>query len=342
MIVRSKAPLRLGLAGGGTDIEAYSDVYGGCVLNATISMYASCTISLRDDKKISFEANDIQEIFQEELSPQYPADGKLILHKGVYNRIIKEFNRNIPIPLTISTFSDAPPGSGLGSSSTLVVALVKAFEELLNLPLGEYDVARLAYEIERKDLGLAGGKQDQYAATFGGFNFIEFHQGDRVIVNPLRIKNWIVDELESSLVLFNSGTVRSSAGVIQDQVNQIKKDDKNALEGFHELKEDAILMKEHILKGNITEFAMAMGRSWEAKKRTSDGITNSRLNQIYDAAIRSGAYAGKISGAGGGGFMMFLCDPVKRPEVIRALSHYEGQVIRTHFINEGTRGWKIY
>ena len=200
MIVRSKAPLRLGLAGGGSDVSPYSDLYGGLVLNATISLYACCTIEESCDGKIELTAADLEQHAVYDVAEELPIDGKLDLHKGVYNRVVKDFGISPP-SFRITTASDAPAGSGLGSSSTMVVCILKAFVEWLNLPMGEYEIARLAYEIERKDLNLSGGKQDQYAAAFGGFNFMEFLRDDMVIVNPLRIKRWIIDELESSIVL---------------------------------------------------------------------------------------------------------------------------------------------
>lgn len=242
----------------------------------------------------------------------------------------------------MTTYSDAPAGSGLGSSSTMVVAILKAFVEWLNLPLGEYDIANLAYEIERHDIGLSGGKQDQYAATFGGFNFIEFYEHDRVIVNPLRIKNWIMDELESSMVLFFTGVSRESAKIIDEQKRNIATRKMKSIQAMHEIKEDASTMKEALLKGDIMKFATILGKTWDAKKRMANSISNPHIEAVYTIAMQAGAYAGKVSGAGGGGFMMFVVDPAKRLDVVTALNSLgKGEVMRFHFMTDGSKSWKI-
>lgn len=342
MIVRSRAPLRLSMAGGGTDVSPYSDLYGGSVLNATIDMYAYCVIEPWDEERIVFHAADRNETYASPLSDTLPLSGTLDLHQGVYNRIVKEFNHGLPIGLKMTTYSDVPAGSGLGSSSTIVVAMIKALVELLNLPMGEYEVARLAYEIERADLALKGGKQDQYAATFGGFNFIEFYADDRVIVNPLRIKNWIINELESSIVLYYSGASRESARIIDEQSRRIAASETVALEATHVIKRFAMLQKEALLKGDMRSFADGLNASWQAKKHLAEGIINRDLEKVYDTAREAGAIAGKISGAGGGGYLMFLVDPIKRENVTRALEQFPGGVTRCHFTKRGAEGWKIF
>lgn len=342
MIIRSKAPLRLGLAGGGTDVSPYCDEYGGCVLNATIGMYAYCTIEVCNDGMISFDAADRHESIEIESEAYLPLNGMLDLHKGVYNRVISEFNGGNPLAFRMTTYSDAPAGSGLGSSSTMVVAILKAFVEWLNLPLGEYDIAHLAYEIERIDIGLSGGRQDQYAATFGGFNFMEFYEKDRVIVNPLRIKHWIIDELESSIVLFFTGVSRESAKIIDEQKKNTISRKQKAIQAMHDLKEEAHTMKEAVLKGDIKKFAMTLDKSWATKKCMASSISNSHIEDIYTKALNAGAYSGKISGAGGGGFMIFVVDPVKKVSLIQSLNSIgDGNVINFHFVTEGTRGWRI-
>jgi D-glycero-alpha-D-manno-heptose-7-phosphate kinase len=343
MIIRARAPLRLGLAGGGTDVSPYCDRYGGLVLNATIDKYAYTVLQPgADDDGVRFVATDKQEEWAGMAAPELPMDGRLDLHKGVYNRIVREFNGGRPMPLTLTTHTDAPPGSGLGSSSTLVVSMIKAFVEWLNLPLGEYDIARLAYEVERKDVGLSGGRQDQYAATFGGFNFMEFHPNERVVVNPLRIKNWIISELEASLLLYFGGVSRDSAQIIDEQTRNVQQDDNAAIEAMHALKQESIAMKESLLKGDFDGLVQSMEAGWQAKKRMAKSISNPRIEESYELARQAGMRAGKISGAGGGGFMMLLVDPVRRMDVIRALSTTEGQIYNCHFTEIGTQGWKIY
>jgi D-glycero-alpha-D-manno-heptose-7-phosphate kinase len=329
------------MAGGGTDVAPYSNLYGGAVLNATIDMYAYCVAEPWPEKQIVFQAADRSETWSSPLTDVLAFDGKLDLHKGVYNRIVKQYHGGEPLGLKLTTYSDAPAGSGLGSSSTLVVAMIQAFVEWLKLPLSEYDVAHLAYEIERCDVGLKGGKQDQYAAAFGGFNFIEFYANDRVIVNPLRIKNWIINELESSLVLYFSGVSRDSAKIIDEQSERIASGHAEALEATHEIKRFAVRQKEALLKGDMTSFAQGLNASWRAKKHLAPGITNEEMEKVYDLATRAGAYAGKISGAGGGGFLMFIVDPVRREDVVRALKQLPGDVLRCHFTKRGAEGWKV-
>ncbi len=342
MVFRSKAPLRLGFAGGGTDVSPYCDEYSGCVLNITINLYAYCTIEPLENGRIEFVAPDRNERFEGNSVPQLVVDGELPLHKGLYNRIVKDYNNGQPLSFRMTTYSDAPAGSGLGSSSTMVVAMLKAYMEWLNLPLGEYDMASLAYIVERKDVGLSGGKQDQYAATFGGLNFIEFYDNDRVIVNPLRIKNWIRNELENSLVLYYLGVSRDSAHIIDEQMRSTSKKGTKNLEAMHELKKSAYVMKEAILKGDFDSFAACLRSGWESKKRTSSVISSPEIERAYDFIMHNGGKAAKISGAGGGGFMMIICDPKNRMHLEQKLSELGGKVYMPSFTEKGTQAWTLY
>lgn len=342
MIIRSKAPLRLGLAGGGSDVSPYSDMYGGLVLNATINLYAYCTIEETHDDKITIHAYDADN-YEESFGScgTLPIDGKAILVKGVYNRIVRDYDLE-PLSFKITTYNDAPAGSGLGTSSTMVVTILKAFVEWLGLPLGDYELARLAYEIERKDLGLAGGKQDQYAAAFGGFNYMEFLKDDMVIVNPLKVKRWVQDELEASMLLYFTGKSRSSAAIIDEQKKSTSEGENDAVKAMHKIKQSATDMKLAILKGDISSFAGIIREGWENKKKMANHITNPQIDEAMNTALAHGAKAGKVSGAGGGGFIMFVVEPTRKKEVEAALSRLNGFVMPFTFSEGGAHGWKIY
>lgn len=341
LTVRARAPLRLGLAGGGTDVSPYCDKFGGYVLNAAIDRYAYAVIKILDGETVKFTEGDRQNEFAAPLADYFQLDGNSNLHKAVYNELINKYNGGKPIALELATFCDAPAGSGLGSSSTLVVAMIRAFAELLNLPLGDYEIANLAYKIERVECGLQGGRQDQYSATFGGFNFMEFYADDRVVVNPLRIKNWIICELEASLVLFYTGVSRESAKIIADQSSNVKTGAEDAVEAMHGLKREASVMKECLLKGDFAGIVESMRQGWESKKKSARTVSNPHIEKIYNAAIAAGAAAGKVSGAGGGGFMMFFVPTEKRMNVIRTLNKFDGQVSNCHFTKHGTQAWRI-
>jgi D-glycero-alpha-D-manno-heptose-7-phosphate kinase len=341
MIIRSKAPLRIGLAGGGTDVSPYCDTYGGIVLNAAIDMFAYCTIEPTSDNTIIFKALDRGESFFSEGHSKLEIDDVLIIHKGVYNRIVEKYNNGNPLSLRMTTYSDAPAGSGLGSSSTMIVAIIKSYMEWLNLPLGEYDIAELAYEIERKDLGMSGGKQDQFSATFGGFNFMEFFADDKVVVNPLRLKRWIRNEIESSLILYYTGTSRESAKIIDEQIKNVENRSQKNLNAMHDLKAITIEMKNAILRGDFVKFASCLKAGWEAKKKMATSISNDVINTTYEFIMANGGKAAKISGAGGGGFMMILCDPEERYNLVKKLKNLNGHVMLVHFSEEGAQAWTL-
>jgi D-glycero-alpha-D-manno-heptose-7-phosphate kinase len=341
MICRSRASLRLSFAGGGTELSPYLDIYGGHVLNATINMFAYASIMPRTDGKLEFIATDVGKSELIDATPEMPLDGALRLHRGVYSRIIRAFNDGKPLALTVITSCDAPIGSGLGASSTITVALIKAFDELLGLGLGYYELAHLAYEVERIDLKLNGGRQDQYASAFGGFNFMEFHSDDRVIINPLRIPEWIRSELEASLLLYYTGTSRESASIIVEQTKRIAQAESDTINSLHRIKAYATEMKEHLLKGQIDSMAHVLSKSWEEKRHQAASISNARIDHIYDKALDAGALGGKISGAGGGGFMMLMTDPVRRQDVMEVLKSEGGMLFPCSFSTEGAQSWRI-
>lgn len=338
MIVRSKAPLRIGLAGGGTDVSPYSDLYGGAILNATIDLYAYASLEPLENGKIEFVIDGASNKITFDSAEHLEMFEGFELFIGVYNRVVKEFNCGAK-SFRLTSYIDVPQGSGLGTSSTIVVSLLGAFVEWLKLPLGKYDIAHLAYEIERKDLKMSGGKQDQYAATFGGINFIEFLANDRVIVNPLSLKNEVVYELEMCLLLYFTKTQRLSAQIIDDQVKNVNSNNTNAIEAMHHLKEQAILMKEFLMKGELNSIGENLHQGWQNKKKMANSITNNFIDEIYTSAINSGASGGKISGAGGGGFMFFYCPKVSKVNVGITLTKMGGNVQSFKFTKNGLTTW---
>lgn len=336
---RARVPLRLGLAGGGTDLSPYCDQYGGAVLNVTIDRFAFASVLPRTDDLVVFEADDIG--ISESFSTAEPLVAqRLELFAAAYERMMREFNDGRRLPLTIKTTVDAPPGSGLGSSSALVVGLVDALRVALNAPLGPYEIAQLAFEIERVEVGLAGGRQDQYSAAFGGVNFIEFLGNEQVIVNPLRVANSVLKELESSIVICFSGRSRQSAEIIDRQTAAMASSESKAIEALHQLKSDAVEMKRALLTGQIDTMAEILNASWRAKRSTAAGISNSRIDELLELAMSNGALGGKVSGAGGGGFVFFLVHPEYRYKLIEALTRAGANATPVMFTPGGSDTWR--
>ncbi len=335
--VRARVPLRLGLAGGGTDLSPYCDEFGGAVLNVTIDRYAYAIIEPSPDGLVHLSAPDIQ--VEESFAPDLEDIGtaRLRLHVGVMRRMASYYGGRVA-PMRVTSFVDAPAGSGLGSSSALVVALVEAFRAYLGLPLGRYDVAHLAFEIERLDLKLAGGRQDQYAATFGGANFIEFFAENRVVVNPLQVPVTVMNELEVSTVICFTGVSRQSEKIIEDQLRRMTGPNR-VVDDLHRLKLDALEMKQALLRGDVARMAELMNQSWHAKKRTAEGISTAQIEALHGLGLAAGALGGKVSGAGGGGFMMFLVAPRQRTQLIQTLNAHGGAATGVHFTSEGAGSW---
>jgi D-glycero-alpha-D-manno-heptose-7-phosphate kinase len=311
------------------------------VLNCTIDRYAYTFIEPRIDGQIVFRARDIshEEIHVAGL-PLDISTG-LRLHRCVYNCFLIEGRLDPALGLTVTTSVDCPPGSGLGSSSALVVAMCEAFRFLCNSPLGLYELARLAFDVERVKLNLAGGKQDQYSATFGGVNFIEFLAGNRVIVNPLRVDRAILNEFEASLVICFTGVSRESEHIIRQQTTNMVRQDSNVLRALIDLKLAAIETKEALLSGDIPAVAEILNRSWESKKQTAGAISSHGIDALVATGRNAGAIAAKISGAGGGGFIMFLAPPEQRLGVIEALNRASVHASPVHLTSRGVEAWQM-
>jgi D-glycero-alpha-D-manno-heptose-7-phosphate kinase len=337
MKIRAKAPLRISFAGGGTDVPPYPEREGGCVLNATIDNFAWGSLCPRKDGNVKLESVDVGLCLEYKADDEMPLDGQLDLVKAALTRLEAKNSHGFDIFLS----SDAPPGSGLGSSSALMVALVGLVRELKNLPFTDYEIAQLAYAIEREDLGILGGLQDQYAATFGGFNFIEFYK-DRVIVNPLRISPDIVNELEHNLLLCYTGTTRRSDKIIEDQTRRFQERDEETLCALSEQKQLAVDMKNALLQRRLDDFGDFLHFAWESKKRMSSRISNPVIDELYVEARKHGAMGGKITGAGGGGYILFYCCFERKHKVAQAMRSMGAAPVDFAFEAQGLQTWRIH
>ena len=334
-LYRAKAPLRVSFAGGGTDVTPFPEREGGLVLSATINRYAHGILRPRTDGRVSLESLDLHTALEYGAQDPIQYDGQLDLVKAAIQRVAA-LDEARGIDLFLHTA--APPGSGLGASSALMVSLIGLLRDFHRLALTDYEIADLAWEVERLDLGLKGGLQDQYAATFGGFNFIEFHS-DGVIVNPLRIPRTTIDELEANLLLCFTGTTRAGDHIIDDQTSRYESSHRDTLEGLRVQKELASAMKDALLRGKLTDFGELLGTAWTYKKRMSPRISTPLVDEAYQEALDHGALGGKITGAGGGGFMLFYCRPGYRHRVAARMREIGLQETEFAFEPEGLRSW---
>ncbi len=331
-VIRSRAPLRIGIAGGGTDVDPYASEKGGYVLNTTIDKYAYCTVSPTDDSVVTIRSLDYGMYETPVDGGPFRYDGNMDLVKAVMNYF------DIRTGLNVFLHSDAPPGSGLGGSSTVIVALLKAFERYYGDDMSNYELADLAYRLEREELGLKGGKQDQYAAVFGGFNSMVFTKDD-VWVNPLGISEDTVNELQYCSLLCYTGKSRESANIIDSQVRSFReRSNEAALDAAKSLATDIARL---LMRGEVIEAGELLGQTWEQKKRFSDKVTNPVIDDMYNTAIEAGAYGGKVSGAGGGGFMYFICEYDRKQAVAKALQRKGGVITDFMFEPEGAVSWSV-
>jgi len=336
MEIRAKSPLRVSFSGGGTDVPPFPELEGGCVLSATINRYAYGTLRSRDDGKIRIESLDYGLSVDYDQEEELLYDGKLDLVKAAINRFDVQ-----PRPgHEIFLHTDAPPGSGLGGSSALMVALVGLLRDFTGAALTDYEIAELAFQIERVDLGIKGGLQDQYAAAFGGFNYIEFHS-DHVVVNPLKIPYDVINELQYNLLLCYTGKMRLSANIIEDQVKKYEKREQKSMDALRELKAMTIEMKSALLRRKLGDFGALLHEEWLHKKKLSSKISNARLDELYDTARKTGAIGGKVTGAGGGGFMLLYCEFGKKHLVARKLKEMGCTITDFAFDLGGLQTWKV-
>ncbi len=341
-IFRSKAPLRISFAGGGTDVSPYPEEKGGAVLNCTIDKFAYATLSVRDGAAGTTRVHSLDY----NLSASYDRpedlvyDGELDLVKAALKVLRPSGNGGSDAELELFLHSDAPPGTGLGSSSTMCVALVGAFQHYLKEPWTDYEVAELAYRIEREELGIRGGRQDQYAAAFGGFNFMEFH-GRSTVVNPLRIHPDVLNELAYRLLLCYTGTSHYSNDIIERQQASYAQKRPDTVEALDATRRLAVAMKNELLRGRIDEMGRLLDEGWQLKKQFTEGISNPRIDAFYSAARAAGALGGKLVGAGGGGYILLFCDFERRANVAKAVAAAGGRVVDFALEPGGLRSWIV-
>ena len=337
--VRSRAPLRLGLAGGGTDLRSYSDQFGGAVVNATISRYVNVRITTRDDGKVCFKSYDTK---QEELidCTDNVSSSDMPLFSASYRRMMELGGIKDGIPLTIESVSDSPVGSGLGTSSTLTVTLLKGLSELINLPIDNYSLAELAFRVEREDCGFSGGLQDQFAASFGGFNHLIFHKNRKVSIRPIPIASGFRNVLESQMLLYFSGRSRDSSSIIDSQNSNIANSRIATLESMHGIKSSVQEVKDALIRGNLELLSESIRKGWEEKKRTSNEITNPHIDKVLEELSNLGCYCSKVSGAGGGGFIFFILPLENRNSAIEKLESFGGFTGGCRFVQKGAESWR--
>ena len=334
----------MALAGGGTDLEPYWSKYGGVVLNATIDQYAYCKIEpcvCNHEKCWSFKSVDLgieerHDFYSTPFMQGEYVDSDLQLLVNTYQYLTAKTDRH---PVKITTYVEAPPGSGLGSSSALVVALIAAIAEYHKIPLGEYDIAEYAVEIERKICDMPGGKQDQFAAAFGGFNFTEFLQDGRTIVNPLRLNYKTQNMMELSTVLYYVGKPRSNSRVIENTAKGLV-DSEVVLNATHKIKDACIDYKRSLLTGDFKRISELMETYWRSKLETNPHVASPEILDAYEYALQNGATGAKISGAGGGGHMVLFTEFERRHELITALKEKEGRVVPFKFVKHGVDVWR--
>lgn len=332
-VIRGKAPLRVSFGGGGTDVAPFCEECGGAIIGSTINKYAYCSIIPRDTDEITVHSLDFDMTVKYNAKDTYQYDGNLDLVKAALNAF--DINQGCDVYLQC----DAPAGSGLGTSSTVMVALLSAMAKWKGVSLDTYELADLAYQVEREELGISGGYQDQYAATFGGFNFIEFHGRNNVVVNPLRIKKEVINELQYNLLLCYTGKIHVSANVIKDQVENYTNRNVDAIAAMSEVKAFAYGMKDELLKGNLHSFGKLLDYGWQSKKRMSNKITSPQIDELYEEAKKAGALGGKLLGAGGGGFLLMYCPYNVKHKVAERMEKVGGQLTDWNFELRGAQAW---
>jgi len=335
MIIRSKAPFRVSFGGGGTDMAPYCIDHGGCVINTTIDRHVYTTLIPRQDKKIRvFSVNLNKELIFDIGDRDYFTEFELF--KGIINVL------EVKDGFDIITYSELPPGSGMGGSSSLSVALIGALNRYYKLGLSKQEIAQKAYSIERDELKQKGGYQDQFAAAYGGFNFIEF--SDKVKVIPIKTTEEMINELQFRLILCYVGGSHFSSAIQDDVLKGYQIEKKSYIEVMQDLKDVAHSMRNIVESNNLprlNEFGELLHKGWLAKKSLSKKISNKIIENFYLTSRKFGVLGGKLLGAGGGGHLLLFSDFSKKHIVIQELEKIGGKIINFHFNPKGLEVWEI-
>lgn len=330
-VIRSQAPLRVSFCGGGTDVPPYPERFGGCVLSCTIDKYAYVSVRSIDQTLVRVHSRDLNKIIEFSNEGENRRDERPDLATSIIRRFAER-------QIECFMHSDAPPGSGLGSSSAMIVALIAALARRAGLALSSYEVAAAALSVEREDLHIVGGMQDQYAATFGGFNFIEF-SADGVVVNPLRVPQETLDELHYNLLLCYTGKTRLSSTILREQTSNVVTARQDVMDGLSALKDLTYDMKRALLTGECRHFGELLHEAWQLKRKFASGISDADIDAMYEGAREAGAIGGKLLGAGGGGYLLLFVPFTRREDVIARLEEFGGEVVDFQFETRGVRTW---
>jgi D-glycero-alpha-D-manno-heptose-7-phosphate kinase len=333
--VRAKAPLRVSFAGGGTDVPPFPQTHGGAVLSATIDKWANASVRSRDDHSLSLRSLDYGQELTIGAEDQIHFDGRLDLPKAALLRMMDRDAQGIDVFL----HSTAAPGSGLGASSAMIVAILSALANHNRVPMTVYEIAMMAYALEREDLGIRGGYQDHFAAAFGGFNYMEFNS-DHVVVNPLRVDEATLSELEQNLLLVYTGQTRLSDHIIADQTERLTAGNPDSLDSLLRQRELARQMKDTLLRGRVGDFGCLLDAAWQEKQRMSPRIVTPQILEAYQIARGAGALGGKVTGAGGGGYMVFYCEYERRHLVAQRLIEFGMACSDVTFTPKGVTTWR--
>ncbi len=344
LTIRSRAPVRISFAGGGTDVSPYTEEYGGSVVNAAINRYAYATFIGREDHKIILDSMDLESRLEFNDISEIKIDGQLDLLKSVilyFKKHHPNFFRDHTTGFEIHTSSEIPPRSGLGSSASMFASVIGLFNQLgKEYRIDQYEIAELAHYLEREELKNAGGRQDQYAAIFGGINFVEFKGNDFVKMNPLKLKEKYMLELSSNLLLLNIGSRTDSGDIIDDQIKNLNQN-ATSLDATHKTKELALEVKYALIRGDFNHFGELLDQGWQEKKKFSNKISNPQIDEYYEILKEHGAIGGKVLGAGGGGHMLFYCQPCKKLHVLRKALELGLKEVPFSFDFEGLITWEV-